>query len=319
MTEFDWKYQDLVRDILFNGNKRMTRNGEVKSLFAKTLSLNVRYEFPILTLKEVRFRSVVGELLWFLNGKTDLGWLLERGVNIWNGDAYKHFLKARKEYDGSGYCACKNNWGKCECPEYTMSQFAQLIQENDEFNGRFGDFGPIYGYQWRNKESDWDEFVDQIAKLIEGIKKDPYSRRHLVVSWAADQIDAMVLPPCHYAFQVYINKDNMDMLVNIRSSDVPLGLPFNVSSYALLLHILCELTGYIPNQLTFVLGDAHIYENQVEAMETIFDSYSDYTSPTLMIDADFKSLDAFLKTADIDKFQLKGYLHKGKLSIPLSN
>lgn len=304
MTEFDFKYQDLLYNIMVHGDKRETRNGATRSLFAQqSFSLGMRHNFPILTIKEVHFKSIVTELLWFLRGEKNIRYLVENGCNIWNGDAYKNYVEYETFY-------------KREV--ISFDEFVEKIKTDKQFSDFFGNMGPIYGEQWRSV-ADKHNDIDQIENLIRNIKEDPTSRRLLVNSYNVAELEYMVLPPCHYAFQVYVDGEYLDMLVNMRSSDVPLGLPFNVTSYATLLHILSRLTNKKPNNLTFMLGDTHIYENQIEPCEELINRYSDHISPILVMDADFTSLDSFLATASSENITLSEYHNLGKLSIPLSN
>ena len=320
MTEFDWKFNALLYDIVRKGEKRETRNYDTKSLFAQTLSFDL-INFPILTIKEVPFRTLATELLWFLRGDTNIKYLLDNNCNIWNGDAYKYYEKSWRDAHQWSGCNCYGGVEekKCDgCRNLTKEQYIERVKTDDRFSRAFGDLGWIYGEQWRGQKT--IDGVDQISNLIEDIQNDPTSRRLLVNSYNPSELYKMALPPCHYAFQVYLSEGKIDMLVNMRSSDVPLGLPFNVSSYALLTHILGRLTGYVPGRLTFMLGDAHVYMNQMDAAEKLINTYSEYNSPTLyMRDIDFTSFETFLETATPDSFVLKDYKHCGKIFIPLNN
>jgi thymidylate synthase len=246
--------------------------------------------FPILTTKKVSFKNIVVELLWFLRGDTNIKYLLDNGCNIWTGDAYKSYREARPN----------------DRDAYTIEEFAEQIKTNPDFAARYGELGPIYGKQWRSWVSDKDmdygteTSVDQIANLINDLKTNPDSRRLMVSAWNVGELDQMVLPPCHYGFQVYtreLSKDErykvledrpmgdkrtigigninplelnniptraISLMWSQRSSDSFLGLPFNIASYALLLTILAKEVNMVPDELIGNLGDTHLYLNHIE-------------------------------------------------------
>jgi thymidylate synthase len=260
--------------------------------------------FPLLTTKKMPWKTIVTELLWFLKGDTNIKYLLDNGCNIWTGDAYKSYREARPDDNHA----------------YTIEEFAEQIKTNPDFAARYGELGPIYGKQWRSWEVDTsylgnDEWaagkdIDQIANLINDLKTNPDSRRLMVSAWNVGELDQMVLPPCHYGFQVYTRelsraervenynskfenkidvpfiKVNLEdaientidtaltqaniptraisLMWNQRSVDTFLGLPFNIASYALLLIMLADEVGMIPDELIGNLGDTHLYLNHIE-------------------------------------------------------
>ena len=291
MNSIDKQYQILLQSILDYGTYKSDRTGTgTKSIFGYTIRHRMSDGFPILTTKKVSFKNIVVELLWFLRGDTNIKYLLDNGCNIWTGDAYKSYREARPN----------------DRDAYTIEEFAEQIKTNPEFAARYGELGPIYGKQWRSWVSDKDmdygteTSVDQIANLINDLKTNPDSRRLMVSAWNVGELDQMVLPPCHYGFQVYtreLSKDerykvledrpmgdkrtigigNIDPLElnNIptraislmwsqRSSDSFLGLPFNIASYALLLTILAKEVNMVPDELIGNLGDTHLYLNHIE-------------------------------------------------------
>lgn len=298
MNKLDKQYQDLLLEILQSGVKKSDRTGTgTLSVFGKTIRHNMADGFPILTTKKVHWHSVVTELIWFLRGRTDLRYLLEHNCHIWDGDAYKKYAR-ETSMDADG--------------QLTREEFISKIKTDDEFNDRFGNFGPIYGKQWRSwsagalEDKHGHGRIDQISKLIGMLKTDPDSRRLLVSAWNVGDEPYMVLPPCHYGFQVWTrelslaerfkqweampDRDVMDFPIgplsdedyhdvldkigverrgislafNMRSSDVFLGLPFNLASYGLLLEILAKEVGMVPDELIANLGDTHLYLNHVE-------------------------------------------------------
>ena len=204
MNKLDLDYQNLLKDILENGIKKQTRNGETLSIFGKQIRHSMSDGFPLLTGKKMFFKGIVTELLWFLNGRTDLKWLLEQGNTIWVGDAWMRYINEFRK-------TCP------KCPEITQEEFINKIKTDDEFAEKWGDLGPIYGKQWRewsnyrrvdSVDEVWSDYrkedpIDQIANLINELKTNPDSRRLMVNAWNVGELDQMVLPPCHYGFQVY--------------------------------------------------------------------------------------------------------------------
>lgn len=210
-------YANALGDILKNGEVREDRTGTgTISKFGTFMEFDLRFGFPILSGKKIHWNSVITELLWFISGDTNIKFLKENGVSIW-----------------------------------------------DEWANANGDLGPVYGSQWRNGDG-----VDQLKNVIESIKEDPYSRRHIVSSWNVGDLDKMALPPCHLLFQFYVTKnDELDMLVYQRSADFFLGVPFNISSYSALLMIVAKLTNKTARQLKYTFGDSHIYLNHVDQVK----------------------------------------------------
>ena len=207
------QYVDLIEKILTHGNSRGDRTGTgTTSLFGESMKFDLSKEFPILSLKRVSFYSVFTELMWFLNGRTDVAWLKDRKVHIW-----------------------------------------------DEWEGDDGTIGPGYGKQWRN----WSGF-DQIAAVQDSIRNDPESRRHIVSAWNVGELEEMKLPPCHMMFQFYVDGGRLSLQSYQRSADMFLGVPFNLASYATLVHLMAATTGLEPGEYTHVIGDAHIYDNHLK-------------------------------------------------------
>jgi len=283
MNTIDKKYQNLLQDILDNGVEKAdrTRTGTI-SVFGRQIRHKMSQGFPLLTTKKMPFKSIVTELLWFLNGDTNIKYLVNNGCNIWNGDAYKNYSI--------------KNLGKTI---HTQEQFIERIKIDDEFAKKWGELGPIYGRQWRNWDAIFDGGIDQIQHLINDIKTNPDSRRLMVNAWNVGELDQMVLPPCHYGFQVYTRElseservnllhnkngnkghhieagfnmlDEFDiptraisLMWNQRSVDTFLGLPFNIASYALLLELIANEVNMVPDELVGNLGDVHLYSNHIE-------------------------------------------------------
>ncbi len=289
MNNLDKQYQELLQDILDNGVEKTDRTGiGTYSVFGRTVRHNMSEGFPLLTTKKMYWKGIVTELLWFLRGDTNIKFLVDNDCNIWNGDAYKNYISKTNEYKG--------DW-----PD-TIEEFIKRIKTDDEFAKKWGDLGPVYGKQWRSWEG-LNSNTDQITNLIKDLKTNPDSRRLMVNAWNVGELDQMTLPPCHYGFQVYtqpislnercqiwanllkrnisytqdMNHTELDeygcpryrisLAWNQRSADIFLGLPFNIASYGLLLHILAELVNMVPDQLIGNIGDAHIYLNHEDAVQ----------------------------------------------------
>jgi dihydrofolate reductase / thymidylate synthase len=237
-TNGERQYVNLLREIITNGKWKTGRNGKTCSLFKKDLVFDIRNGFPLLTTKKMFFRGIVEELLFFMRGETDSKKLEAKKVNIWRGNTVREFL---------------DNLGM--------------------FDRKEGILGPCYGYQWRYFNAKYDEEnakplekgVDQLQNVIDMIRNEPNSRRIMLTSYNPAQVHLGVLPPCHSVFiQFYVDKENLDMYAVNRSSDVFLGLPFNIASYALFLSIIAKITNKIPRMLYITLGDTHLYENHIE-------------------------------------------------------
>jgi len=245
MNTVDKQYQGFLRKLILNGKEKDDRTGTgTLSYFVDTFRHDMSKGFPLLTTKKMAVKSMITELRWFLKGDTNIRYLVQNGCNIWNGDAYKQYKRAY-EWDLDDYL--------------TQEEFIQKIKDDEMFAKTWGELGPIYGKQWRN----WDG-KDQISNLIESLKNNPNSRRHIVSAWNVEELHLMTLPPCHYGFQCYVNDGKLSLMWNQRSVDVFLGLPFNIASYGLLLLLLCEETGYKPGELIGNLGDVHLYKNHLQ-------------------------------------------------------
>jgi thymidylate synthase len=217
----EWQYLNLLRDILETGACRDDRTGTgTLGVFGRQMRFDLSKGFPLLTTKKLHLRSIIVELLWFLRGETNIRWLKENGVSIWD------------------------EWADVE-----------------------GELGPVYGKQWRSWAAPNGQSIDQIERLIEGLKTNPNSRRHIVSAWNPADIEDMALPPCHCLFQFFVADGKLSCQLYQRSADVFLGVPFNIASYALLTHMVAEVTGLEPGEFIHTFGDAHLYLNHVEQAE----------------------------------------------------
>jgi thymidylate synthase len=309
MNSLDKQYQDLLKTILEHGVEKKDRTGTgTKSIFGYTIRHNMSEGFPILTTKKVAWKTMATELLWFLRGQTNIKYLVDNGCHIWDGDAYQAYIKRynKGEYVGKTKLLENSKKNRTLTEPFTIEEFIDKIKTDDVFAKKFGELGPIYGKQWRNwvydKDMDYgtERSVDQIQNLINDLKTNPDSRRLMVSAWNVGEIQDMVLPPCHYGFQVYTRELSLDERLDLmrkrtrdgtvdydnrhqgfldyhniptraislswnqRSVDTFLGLPFNIASYGLLLTMLADEVNMVPDQLIGNLGDTHIYLNHIE-------------------------------------------------------
>lgn len=244
------QYLDLVKKILDEGARKADRTGTgTTSIFGYQMRFDLQKGFPLLTTKKVYTRGIIHELLWFLKGDTNIKYLVDNNVHIWDDWPYKEY-KQSSEYQGE-----------------TIEEFAEKIKNADadsEFVKKWGELGPVYGYQWRHWPTYDGGEVDQITQLVDQIKNNPTSRRLLLSSWNAAMVEDMALPPCHTLFQFYVSDGKLSCQLYQRSADLFLGVPFNIASYALLTHMLAQVCGLQAGEFVHTFGDVHIYNNHVE-------------------------------------------------------
>jgi thymidylate synthase len=372
MNNIDKQYQLLLQDILDNGIEKKDRTGTgTISVFGRQIRHKMSEGFPLLTTKKLHFKSIVVELLWFLRGDTNIKYLVDNNCHIWDGDAYKNYCNNCKDekYLNSLPLISLSKLESfiVNCVLYSQEEFINRIKTDDEFAKRWGELGPIYGKQWRKwncldegfanlKEGEEIEVdfecinishqVDQIQNLINDLKTNPDSRRLMVNAWNVGELDQMILPPCHYGFQVYTRelspieiieqakKDGLwkdeipegftlselqkdfksraiSLMWNQRSVDTFLGLPFNIASYSLLLMMLADEVNMVPDELIGNLGDTHLYSNHIEqAKEQI--SREPFDLPTVHVrDGIFCS--------SVNDVILENYQSHPAIKAPLSN
>jgi thymidylate synthase len=244
------QYHDLLRHVLANGVKKEDRTGTgTISVFGYQMRFNLQDGFPLVTTKKVHLKSVIHELLWFLKGETNIEYLCQNGVRIWDDWPYAAYQKSNA-FAGE-----------------TIREFAAKVAEDHDFAMKWGNLGPVYGYQWRNWPSPNGEHVDQIKQIIQQIQNNPDSRRIIVSAWNPGQIDEMALPPCHAFLQFYVADGKLSCQLYQRSADIFLGVPFNIASYALLVMMIAQVTDLELGDFVHTFGDAHIYLNHMEQVE----------------------------------------------------
>lgn len=261
------QYLDLLTRILDEGTEKSDRTGTgTLSVFGHQMRFDLSEGFPLVTTKKVHLKSVVGELLWFLRGSTNVRWLQERGITIW-----------------------------------------------DEWADADGELGPVYGYQWRSWPTPDGRHIDQIGGVIESIRANPDSRRHIVSAWNVADIEAMALPPCHTMFQFYVADSKLSCQLYQRSADVFLGVPFNIASYALLTAMVAQVCELEPGDFVHTLGDAHLYLNHVDqAREQL--TRDPRPLPRLRLNPAIKSIDEF----DLDDVVVEGYDPHPAIKAPIA-
>ncbi|HEX6593505.1 MAG TPA: thymidylate synthase [Bacillota bacterium] len=261
-------YLDLCTHILNDGNKKDDRtNTGTYSIFGYQMRFDLRKGFPLLTTKRVPFRLVASELLWFIKGDTNIRYLLENNNNIWNEWAFKKWVES-ETYTGPDMTDFGNRSLKDpvfnDVYQEQMEKFKHLILTDDAFAEKFGDLGSVYGQQWRKWKTSQNDTIDQLKDVIQSIRTNPDSRRHIVSAWNPEDIPNMALPPCHTLFQFYVADGKLSCQLYQRSADVFLGVPFNIASYALLTHLIAHECGLEVGEFVHTFGDAHIYVNHVE-------------------------------------------------------
>ena len=272
------QYLELIQKIINTGEKRETRNSITYSVFGEKLEFDISKSIPFITTKKLAWKTVIKELLWFLSGSTDNTKLLEQNVNIWKDNASREFMN--------------------------------LLGFNDREEN---DLGPIYGHQWRHFNAEYKDHktdytnqgIDQIKYVLNLLKNDPMSRRIIISAWNPCQISQMNLPPCHILAQFYVsNTKELSCLLYQRSADIGLGLPFNIASYAVLTYILAKLSNLTPKKLIITIGDAHIYENHLDALKEQC-TRKPFNFPILHINPnkEYNNIDDFL----IDDFSIENY------------
>lgn len=260
-------YEDLLRDVLENGTSTPDRTGTgTRSVFGRQLRFDLEAGFPLITTKRVHFKSVAAELLWFLRGESNVSWLQEQGVRIWN----------------------------------------EWADEN-------GDLGPVYGVQWRSWPTPDGGHIDQITEVVEALKTNPHSRRHLVSAWNVAELPNMALPPCHVFFQFHVSNGKLSCQLYQRSADTFLGVPFNIASYALLTHMVAQQVGLGVGEFIWTGGDVHIYDNHLDQVNEQL-GRQPYASPQLHLNRTPESILDYR----LEDFEILDYQHHPTIKAPVA-
>lgn len=298
------QYLDLVRHIRDHGVKKEDRTGTgTVSIFGHQMRFDLAHGFPLVTSKKVHLKSILHELLWFIRGDTNIRYLVENGVGIWNDWPYQNWLRETGQDTSL----------EMYSPEWraVMKEFIEKIKTDSDFAAQYGDLGPVYGKQWRNFGG-----VDQLTQLIEDIKSNPDSRRLIVSAWNPRDIPVMVksgLPPCHSLFQFYVVDGKLSCQLYQRSADVFLGVPFNIASYAILTMMIAQVSGLGLGDFVHTFGDAHLYLNHMDQVEEQL-SRSTFDLPTMKINPQVTSLFDFV----FDDFELQNYQSHGPIAAPVA-
>jgi thymidylate synthase len=266
-SQADIAYLGLLDDILQNGVDRGDRTGTgTRGVFGRQLRFDLGQGFPLLTTKKLHLKSIILELLWFLRGDSNVRWLQEQGVTIW-----------------------------------------------DEWANEEGELGPVYGKQWRSWETKDGRVIDQIANVVQSIKTNPNSRRHIVSAWNPAEVDQMALPPCHCLFQFFVADGKLSCQLYQRSADVFLGVPFNIASYALLTQMMAQVTDLEPGDFVHTFGDAHLYMNHFDQARLQL-TRTPYPAPQMLLNPERKDIFAF----EYSDFKLEGYQAHPTIKAPIA-
>ena len=265
------QYHELMDRVLREGIDKSDRTGTgTRSVFGHQMRFDLAEGFPMVTTKKLHLKSILHELIWFISGDTNIRYLCQNGVRIWDDWPFATYAKSA-DYDG-----------------IDMKEFAARIAADADFAAKWGDLGPVYGYQWRFWPGP-NGPVDQLRDVLEGIRRNPDGRRHIVSAWNPGYIDQMALPPCHAFYQFYVADGKLSYQLYQRSADIFLGVPFNIASYALLIHMMAQDLGLGVGDFVHTLGDAHIYSNHMDQVQLQL-SREPRTLPTLKLNPSIKSL-----------------------------
>ncbi len=306
-THPELQYLDLLKDILDNGVEKVSHStGEhLISRFGAQMRFDLSQGFPLLTTKKVFLKGVIHELLWFISGSTNVTYLTRNGVHIWAFKSYKEQVTRNKNLR-----------------DYSLKEFQDRIGDDDEFAEKWGEIGPVYGYQWRRWPAKDGKHIDQLAWVIEKIKLKPQKKHYIVSAWNPEYIyemarpgESMVIAPCHTFFHVNVDEGNKTLSLQLyqRSADMFLGVPFNIASYALLTLMLAQVTGYKPGMFVHTFGDAHIYANHIEQVKEQL-TREPRALPTMKLNPIIKNIDDFT----FEDFTLEGYEPYPAIKAPIT-
>ena len=305
----EYQYLNLLKDILKNGQWKISHSTGVKlrSVFGRQMHFDLSKGFPLLTTKKTFLRGIIHELIWFLSGSSNIKYLVDNDVHIWDDWAYKPYKKLMEE-------------GKIK--KLTMEEFIDKAKKDKAFMTKWGDIGAVYGVQWRNWPTEGGRTIDQLQWVIDKIKTKPQKKHYIVSAWNAANIyemaktrqDSMAIAPCHTMFHINITGDKLSLQLYQRSADMFLGVPFNIASYSLLTLVLAHVTGYKPGSFVHTFGDAHIYENHFDQVKAQL-KRKPYKFPTMKLNPKIKNIDDF----KFEDFEVKNYKYhppiKAKITV----
>lgn len=302
------QYLELLRDIKDNGVKKQDRTGTgTVSVFGRQMRFDLSQGFPAVTTKKLYMRSIIHELIWFLSGSTNIKYLVDNDVHIWDEWPYRHYLQSQEQTVPP---SDSQQWRD------GIAEFTEKIKTDDGFAKKYGELGPVYGYQWRSWPTPNGDHIDQIQKAIETIKHNPESRRIIVSGWNVADIDEMAkagIPPCHTLFQFYVLNGQLSCQLYQRSADFFLGVPFNIASYALLTMMMAQVTGLKPGEFVHTFGDAHLYLNHLEQAEEQL-SRKPYPLPQMKLNPKVKDIFKFR----FEDFELENYQSHPPIKAPIA-
>ena len=312
MNTQEQQYLDLLQKILDTGVDRSDRTGVgTRSIFGHQMRFDLSKGFPLLTTKKVFLRAIIHELIWFISWDTNIRYLVQNDVKIWNEWAFAKYLK--------------KTWKDAELPRYTslwddaMAVFIENIKNDESFANEWGDLGPVYGKQWRAWETKKGNMIDQMQNVLNTLTNDPYSRRNLISGWNVWEIEELIKdkdtapPPCHTLFQFYVADGKLSCQLYQRSADVFLGVPFNIASYALLTMMIAQVSGLKPWEFIHTFGDVHIYHNHFDQVREQL-AREPRIFPEMKINAEVNDLFAFR----FEDFTLDGYDPHAPIKAPIA-
>jgi len=293
-------YLDLLRLVLEQGRPKSDRTGTgTRSYFGAQARYSLRDGFPLLTTKKMAWKAIVAELFWFLSGDTNVATLAKQNVTIWHGNGYDYYRKVTSPKRGE--------------PAVSYDEWSRRLVDDADFAAWAGHLGDVYGAQWRDWRGPGGESIDQIARVLEQIRKKPDSRRHIVTAWNPAEVDAMALPPCHALFQFFVLDGELSCQLYQRSADLFLGVPFNIASYALLTCMVAQVCDLKPGDFVHTFGDLHLYDNHIEQAKLQL-SRQPRPLPRLVLNPKIRELGDFT----IEDISLVGYDPEPAIKAPMA-
>lgn len=314
----DKVYLELLQHVLNNGDVKQDRTGTgTISVFGPQMRFDLQKGFPLFTTKKIAFRLIVSELLWFIKGDTNIRYLLQNNNHIWDEWCFKKWVES-EEYKGPDMTdfgiRSQNDEAFALLYKEELKKFCESILTDDDFSEKYGDIGSgAYGAQWRSFAGPDGKSVDQLKDVVEQIKNNPDSRRHLVSAWNPPEIKNALLPPCHTLFQFYVANNKLSCQLYQRSGDLFLGIPYNVTSYSLLLHMIAKECGLEVGEFVHTIGDAHIYLNHVDQVNTQL-VREPRPLPTLVLNPDVTSIFDY----EMEDISIEGYDPHPRISAPVA-